>query len=357
MDSAKKRVLIVDDSVFARKIVADIIESSPDLEVVGAATNGVEGLKMLEQLRPDVVTLDVEMPHMDGIETLKQIMETRPTPVVMISSLTTAGAMVSMEALRIGAIDVMAKPHGSHSLGLTSSRNEVVAKILAAANVDLTRIRPIAPTKVKPAVNSYLAPGTAFPVVLIASSTGGPRALRTLIPGLATGNGAAYFIVQHIPEGFSALLAQDLNALTDLTVREAQEGDALKPGEVLMAKAGYHSMFNKSGKIELNQGPLLWGVRPSADITMASAIPVFKNRLIGAILTGMGRDGADGVRMIKEAGGATVAEHESTCVVYGMPRVAIESGCVDVIAPLDRIAEAINASVVQTAKRHARSAA
>jgi two-component system chemotaxis response regulator CheB len=357
MIAHRKRVLIIDDSVFARKIVSDILASSPELQVVGTATDGREGLRMIEALEPDVVTLDVEMPGLDGIQTLEAIMRDFPTPVVMLSSLTVRGARESVTAFRLGAVDVMAKPHGTHSIGLTAQADELIAKVAAAAHVVVAALRPV-PTTVTPRAPAASVPaGSAYPIVIIASSTGGPRALRGLVPELTADAGAAYAVVQHLPEGFSAAFAHDINSLTDLNVREAEDGDTLRSGDVLFAKSGWHLVFDRSRLTRLTRTAPLWGVRPSADATMASAAPVFGSRLIGVVLTGMGRDGANGLRLIKEVGGITVAEDESTCIVYGMPRAAIEEGVVDIVAPLDKMAEAIRRSVRRVAQAHQEKAA
>lgn len=349
--SDKKRVLVVDDSVFARKIVSEMIAASPSLEVVGMAKNGTEALSMIEKLSPDVVTLDVEMPGINGIETLKRIMAEHPTPVVMVSSLTTSGAQESIQALKIGAVDIMAKPHGSHSLGMTpAQRDELVSKVIAAADVKLANLLPV--RKPKEVTKTLLPPisPTHYPVVAIASSTGGPRALRTIVPGLPTTAGVAYVIVQHLPAGFSKPLAEDLNEMTPLNVRESETGDMLRPGDLIFAKAGFHTVFERNGQVRLTSDPPLWGVRPSADVTMASMVPVFGSRLIGVVLTGMGHDGANGVRLFKEAGGLAIAEHESTCVVYGMPRSAYETGAVENMVPLTGMPDAINEAIVRSLK-------
>jgi len=351
MPRESTRVLVVDDSVFARKIVTDIISAAPNLTVAGTAANGVEGLAKVRELRPDVVTLDIEMPKMDGIETLRQLMAECPTPVVMVSSLTVSGARESMIALRLGAVDVMAKPHGSHSMGLTLQSDELIRKINAAAEVDIGRLAPLAAPVHAARLGSRPRFGQDFPIVMIASSTGGPRALRMVVPALSALSGAAFVAVQHIPEGFSAMLAQDLNEMSELTVREAKDGDRPEPGTLLLAKAGYHLVMSRARTLNLTLSPQLWGVRPSADVTMVSAAPLFAQRLVGVVLTGMGSDGAAGLKSIKERGGATIAEHESTCVVYGMPRVAIESGAVDIIAPIDKIPEAIEGAISSTARR------
>lgn len=356
MPKSMVRVLVVDDSVFARKIVSDLLDSSPQITVIGTATNGIEALAKVEELSPDVVTLDVEMPKMDGIETLRQLMLTHPTPVVMVSSLTVAGARESMTALRLGAVDVMAKPHGTHSIGLTAQADDLIAKVLAAAEVEVANLVPLVPLAPPSRPRKSLPAQRVdadFPIVIIASSTGGPRALRSVIPALSASSGAAFIVIQHIPPTFSAILAQDLNGISELTVREAADGDRPEPGTLLFAKAGYHLVASRSHAMNLSLAPPLWGVRPSADVTMVSAAAVFGARLVGVILTGMGSDGAAGIQAIKERGGITIAEHESTCVVYGMPRVAIESGAVDVIAPINRIPEAIAAAIHSSSRRKA----
>ncbi|MCX6343710.1 MAG: CheB methylesterase domain-containing protein [Armatimonadetes bacterium] len=185
-------------------------------------------------------------------------------------------------------------------------------------------------------------------MIAIASSTGGPRALRIIVPNLPTDSGAAYVIIQHLPEGFSGPLARDLNNMTALNVRESAEGDRLKPGDLIFARAGYHTIFDKKGDIHLTTDPLYLGVRPSADITMISMVPVFGSRLIGVVLTGMGHDGTDGVRHIKKSGGFNIAEHQSSCVVYGMPRAAFESGCIDKVAPLTSISDVISEAIFRS---------
>lgn len=326
-------------------MISGIVEESPDLELAGLATNGVEALAQIARLKPDVVTLDVEMPELDGLETLRRIMRECPTPVVMLSSLTTRGASESIKALALGAIDVMAKPFGHHSLGIQAQAEELVGKILAAAAVDVASLSPIAapappPRTLPPTVQEH-----DFPVVIIASSTGGPRALRLLIPQLSPSLGAGYIIVQHLPDGFSGPMAEDLDNITDLHVREAAEGDVVRPGEVFVARSGSHCVVGRGGKLTLSSAPPMWGVRPAADVTMTSAAPVFGRRLIGVVLTGMGQDGADGLRVIREAGGQTLAEDQSSCVIYGMPRVAIERGFVGTVAPIERMGSAIGAVI------------
>ncbi|MCE5324619.1 chemotaxis response regulator protein-glutamate methylesterase [bacterium] len=350
--SAKKRVLVVDDSVFARKITTDILSASPNLDVVGFAVNGLDALKKIKELKPDVVTLDIEMPKLNGIETLRRIMQECPTPVLMLSSLTTQGATESVQALRYGAVDVMAKPNSSLGLGMSMLAEDLVAKVLAAADVEVSHLSLVEQAPSHPRVQTSRPAITKFPIVMIASSTGGPRALRTLIPDLTDSDGVAYVIVQHLPPGFTGPFARDLDTQTILNVRESAEGDTIKPGDVMFAKSGFHTVFDKRGIVHITSDPPLWGVRPSADVTMASAVPVFHDRLIGVVLTGMGRDGANGLKLIKDAGGVTLGEHESSCVVYGMPRAAAEMGVVDKVVPLQEMAEAIFDTVLKVAQSH-----
>jgi two-component system chemotaxis response regulator CheB len=357
MSAGRKRVLVVDDSVFARRIVSDIISSSVHLQVVGTAVNGRDALDQFRRLKPDVVTLDIEMPEMDGLEVLRTIMRERPTPVVILSSLTTRGARESFAALGLGAVDVMAKPHGSHSIGLAQQADELIAKVVAAAGVDTASLRVPSAPRVAPARPANVRWSSAPPVVIIASSTGGPRALRTLVPQLSNEYGAAYVIIQHLPEGFSGPMAQDLNALTSLEVRETSDGDQVQSGHVLVARSGFHCVIEHGGRIRLAKTAPMWGVRPAADVTMASAVPVYGSRLVGVVLTGMGCDGTEGLRMIKQAGGATIAEHESSCVIYGMPRSVVEAGVVDATAPIDRVGAAIDKACARVSGQRAHKAA
>lgn len=350
-------MLVVDDSVFARKTISDILTSSPLIDVVGFARDGIEALKLVPELKPDVVTLDVEMPRMDGIETLRRLMSEHPIPVVMLSALTTAGASKSIEALKLGAVDVMAKPNGSYGIGLASEKDELISKVLVAARVQVSKLLPATKAGPRRRIVSKASTVDSFPVVIIASSTGGPKALRTIVPDLTLEQGCAYVVVQHLPEGFSSPLARDLDTLTDLNVRESEDNYELKPGDMLFARAGFHTVFDQRGRVKITTDPPLWGVRPSADVTMASAAPLFGDRLVGVVLTGMGRDGANGIRAIKDAGGIAIAEHESSCVVYGMPRAAVETGVVDFVAPLLQIPSVIHKAVLKIARRLDKSAA
>lgn len=340
-----KRVLIIDDSVFIRKLLKDIVNQSGEFTVAGVAINGRDALRQIHEIEPDVITLDVEMPVMNGLETLGAIMKQRPTPVVMLSSLTTKGASTSIAALQLGAVDVVAKPIVNGFPQLQEIAGEIIAKLRAAAAVNPARLVPTdsltAPVK---KITRTQTAGSTLPVVMIAASTGGPRALRQIIPQLHSEVSAFYFVIQHLPVGFTKHFAQDLDKISWLNVREAEEGDTPKPDTLLVAPAGKHSAFTRGGKITLTEEPPLWGVRPAADIPMCTAAEIFGSRVVGAVLTGMGRDGAHGLLQIKKHGGRTLAEDQTTCVIYGMPKAAAENGAAQQIVKLDDMPAAIAAS-------------
>jgi two-component system chemotaxis response regulator CheB len=347
------RVLVVDDSAFMRRVVSEAIAAEPDMELAGVAINGLDALIKVEQLQPDVVTLDVEMPEMDGLTALRHLMTRYPRPVIMLSSLTQQGAVTTLRALSIGAVDFVAKPSGSISLDFHRVKDELVQKIRVAAKAKI-RAHVSAPAGTAPAVAKPVPPvgrkvsttNTHFDrLVVIGSSTGGPRALGTLIPALPVDHHTAYLIVQHMPAGFTKSLADRLDSFSQLSVREAAPGDHLETGVALLAPGDFHLRVSASGCIELDDGPRVHGVRPSVDVTLASVVERFGKRAITAILTGMGVDGADGAVALHAAGGFVLAEDESTCVVWGMPRAVFERGVVDRVVPLDKMADAIVAAL------------
>ena len=348
------RVLVVDDSAFMRKMVTEILDGDADCQVVGQAKNGDEALQKLEMLRPDVITLDVEMPVMDGLTALGEIMDRRPTPVVMLSSLTQQGADMTMRCLERGAVDFVGKPGGAISLNIAAVGAELIAKVKVGARARITtlavvRKAPPAPkaggfglreVPASPAPPLSGAGGRQGRVLLIGSSTGGPRALQTLVPSLPADLGVPVVIVQHMPPGFTASLAQRLDSESPLCVHEAAPGDALVPGHVLVAPGGRHLQFDALGKVFLSDEPPVHGVRPSVDVTLDSLSRLYGKRLVAVLLTGMGKDGARGLKALHDLGGETLAEDESTCVVYGMPRAAWELGGVGQMLPLPQIAAA-----------------
>lgn len=344
------RVLVVDDSAFIRYTLTKHLEADPAISVVGTARDGLEALAKIPALRPDVVTMDVEMPGMDGLTTLQRVMKECPTPVIMLSSLTQRGARTTIQALMRGAVDFVPKP--TASTDLREVIEELIAKIKAAAGV---RSMPALSSVAEgvsaagyetPAPRSEERAGLSpfrigDPLVIIGSSTGGPRALQQVIPNLPGDLPAAVVVIQHMPAGFTAPLAQRLNEASVLTVQEAADGDRLARGLVLLAPGDYHLRFQGGKQVVLDQGPRVNHVRPSVDVTIESAVAYHGAAVIGVILTGMGSDGAAGARLIKQAGGRVIVEDESTAVVYGMPRSVAEAGLADVSVPLPEVASVV----------------
>ncbi len=338
-------VLIVDDSAFMRKMVTEIVSEDPALCVAGQARDGADALRLLDALRPDVVTLDVEMPVMDGLAALEQIMQRRPTPTIMLSSLTQAGADMTLRCLERGAVDFVGKPSGSISLDIRKIAGELVAKIKAAAGVRKTALGPVSPARRFAPPSPVLGRGVrgAGPasLLVIGASTGGPRALQTLVPALPARLNVPVVIVQHMPAGFTASLARRLDDDSAFTVREAADGDRLQPGVALVAPGGRHLQFDGTGVARVSDEPPVHGVRPAVDVTLSSLARLYGDRTVAVLLTGMGKDGARGLKMIRDLGGRTLAEDESTCVVYGMPKAAADLVAVERLLPLPQIAGAL----------------
>ncbi|NPV25942.1 MAG: chemotaxis response regulator protein-glutamate methylesterase [Firmicutes bacterium] len=348
---SKIRVLVVDDSAFMRKVISDLINADPQLEVVGTARNGEEALAKIGQLQPDVVTMDVEMPVMDGLTALDKIMRSQPLPVIMLSSVTQSGPAATMKALEKGAIDFIAKPSGPISLDINQVQNELILKIKTSKQARLTkssgRILSQRSFNIKPPVS--VCEPQLNRLVLIGTSTGGPRALNEVIPALPANFPAGVLIVQHMPPGFTRSLAERLDNLSAIHVKEAVDGDEVRAGVAYIAPGDYHMVLTANGRtgdrhlfIHLTQDPPIAGHRPSVDVMISSAAEVFWGPVVAVILTGMGQDGTQGVKKLKSRGQSKViAEDQSTCVVYGMPKAAIESGCVDKVVPLPLVADEI----------------
>jgi two-component system chemotaxis response regulator CheB len=333
------RVLIIDDSAFVRQALQRMLADDPELEVVGLAQDGKQGVEKVLELKPDVVTLDVQMPRMGGLEALERIMAEHPVPVLLLSSLTRQGADVTLRGLELGALDFVDKSSVG-SMSLLTLGEELRAKLKAIARVPASRLSARAREPLAgPAVGK-----AGVEAVVIATSTGGPPALQAIIPRLPATLQAAVLIVQHMPMGFTRSLAERLALRSALPVREAQEGEPVNRGQVLIAPAGLHMKLRRRGekvKVWLDEEPKSALHRPSADVLMASAAKVYGARTLGVILTGMGSDGVLGLRAIREAGGPALAESEETCVIYGMPKAALEAGVVDKSVPLHRIADEI----------------
>lgn len=339
--SQKIRVLIVDDSAVIRKLLEKIFSSAKDIEVVGTASDPYIARDKLVALKPDVMTLDVEMPRMDGISFLEKVMQHFPTRTIIFSSLAKTGSETYLRALEAGAIEIMEKPSIDVSQTLEALSKDIVEKVRAVAKARINPIKkvvtPGAPVeKIKPTAMAR----TTHQLLAVASSTGGTEALKVFLSGMPA-DIPGTLVVQHMPPGFTKSFADNLNAMFPFEVKEAQEGDQVVPGRVLIAPGNYHMEITRSGAfyyVKLHQGPQLHSVRPAADYLMKSVAKYVGKNAMGVVLTGMGKDGAEGLLEMKNAGAYTVAQNEETCVVYGMPAAAVALGAADKILPLDKIA-------------------
>ncbi len=329
------KILIVDDSLLMQKILVDLLHSDPQISVVGTARDGEEALHKIASLHPDVVTMDIEMPRMDGLTAVKKIMATTPLPVVMISALAQPEAQLTLKALELGAVDYVPKPSGPISLNMDAVRAELISKIktAASANVQLTN-RLVAEEAEPVKAKGYNR------VISIAASTGGPAAVTYILKHIPK-NSPPILVVQHMQKGMTKLFAEGLNNECKFKVKEAEEGDLVKEGLALIAPGGFHMQVTKTSKISLTTSPPVNYVRPSADMLMSSAARAYAAKNIGVVLTGMGVDGAKGIEAIKKKGGITIAQDKKSCVVFGMPNAAIKTGCVDCVTALEQIPKAI----------------
>ena len=347
MNETLTTVLVVDDSAFMRKLIAEMVEASGEYCVVGTATDGVEALEQVRALAPDIVTLDIEMPRLDGLQALEQIMKEMPRPVVMLSAAGSEhGNEMTLRALERGAIEFVRKPSGPISIDLLTVREELAAALNAARAVNMKGVRtPNAPTaRVTTDVPAKKSVVSATRVVAIAASTGGPRALGEIVPHLPENLGAAVLIVQHMPREFTRTLSRRLDAMSRLSVSEAEDGEPLRENRVYVAPGGYHMRVDGvvgDGTIRLDTSPTVWGVRPAADPLFASVAEVFGASAIGVILTGMGRDGADGLRQIREAGGMGAVQDRDSSIVYGMPQAALALAGADRVVAAQEMARVI----------------
>ncbi len=328
----KIRVLVVDDSAFMRKYISDIINKEPDMQVIDSAGDGNTAIEKVKSLKPDVVTLDVEMPGKNGLEVLREIKKTSSAEVIMLSGLTTEGSVVTIEALSIGAFDFVEKPGRATLYQMQEMKKNLLDKIHYAwklknkkANMNMSRVA----TEEK---NVHIKASSKIEAIALGASTGGPKVLYDVITSLPKDIDVPVFVVQHMPPGFTKAFADRLDKNSFLRVVEAKHEEAIKPGVVYIAPGGYHMIINP-GKIILDTSPAIHGVRPAVDKLFISAAEVYKDKILCCVFTGMGRDGAEGVKAIKAKGGLTMAQDESTSVIYGMPRAAYETGCVDVVLP------------------------
>lgn len=346
------RVLICDDSPFMRRLLTDLL-SAGGMSVVGEAADGAALLATVRETRPDVITLDVEMPGMDGISALRELMRTAPTPVVMVSAFTARGARATVDALAAGAVDAVQKPPlGAGPAGWGPLRDDLLGRVRTAARA---RVRPLrAPRRgvvsmtAGPPGAALAAPaqGADATLVVIATSTGGPRALAEVLCRLPSPLGAGVIVVQHMPVGFTRSLAERLDLESALTVREAADGDQIRPDTALLAPGGQH-LEVAMGRVHLSSAPPIGALRPRADVTLETAAKAYGRRVLVVVLTGMGNDGERGTAAVKRAGGRALAEDERTCVVYGMPRAIVLAGLADAVLPLDAMPLAIVEAVAR----------
>jgi len=358
-------VVVADDSPFVCRLLTSYLQSSLDFQVVGTALNGARAVELVKELRPDAVTLDLEMPEMNGLEALEHIMHDCPTPVVLVSGVSRRAAAITLQALNMGAVDFILKYTPGVDTDPMALRQEIMAKVRAASQIKVIRslrsrrldretvpapypAYPSEPERaqgIAPTVDEERArrrevlPFLPGGVVVIGASTGGPVALRELLSNLPADFSAAVIIIQHMPAAFTGVLAAQLDRQSPLKVKEAEAGDRLQPGLVLVAPGGYHLLLRPDSRVVLNQGPEIGGHRPSIDVTMQSVAQLYGARTKGVVLTGMGNDGSLGLVAIRAKGGKTFAQDAASCVVNGMPQRAIEKGVVNHIAPPARIAQ------------------
>jgi len=336
----KIRVLVVDDSAVVRKVFSEELSREKDIEVIGTAPDPYVARDKIVSLKPDVITLDVEMPRMDGLTFLKKLMKHYPLPVIIISSLTKKGGKLGMEALSLGALEVMSKPSSSYSVGEMSV--QLVDKIRAVAKLKVSSRRGETSNKIAPSkITSKALSRTTNKVIAIGASTGGTEALKVVLTAMPP-NAPGTVVVQHMPANFTTSFAERLNELSAMTIKEAEDGDYLSNGIGLVAPGNYHMLLKRSGAryyVQVKKGPLVHHQRPAADVLFNSVSKYAGSNAVGVILTGMGADGAAGLLKMKEAGAHTVAQDEKSCVVFGMPKEAIKLGAAEKVVPLKNITE------------------
>lgn len=350
------RVLIIDDSALMRRVLRDILSSDPEIEVVGASPDPIAAFRDIERFAPDVLTLDVEMPKMDGLTFLEQLMRTRPTPVVMVSSLTEAGCETTFRALELGALDFITKPKLDIQRGTIDLSDELIRKVKSAAVAKLGARRPLSMRPVAVAPSPRALSSVSDAVIAIGASTGGTEALAQVLSAVPS-DAPGIVIVQHMPEKFTRHFAERLDRLCAVRVKEAVDGDRVIPGHVLLAPGGLqHMEIARSGatfNVRLVDGPPVHHSRPAVDVLFKSVARALGRNAVGVILTGMGQDGADGMLQMRQAGARTIAQDEATSVVYGMPKEARDRGAAEHIRPLRDIASTMVALAAGLSMRNA----
>jgi two-component system chemotaxis response regulator CheB len=384
-DGKRIRVLIVDDSAFMRKVLQSIISADPSMEVCGEARDGKDAVEKTEQLNPDVLTMDINMPHVDGLQATEIIMSKQPKPIVIVSSESRDGADITLKALELGAIDFVAKPSSGIDLDMNSVRDELVRKLKLASKVRVIRtavrsklgaeiassaprtepapahgrlasaaaVAAPAPTLQRPqpagppTTNPTLARANGkFPVVVLAASTGGPQTLMNLVPRFPQGFAGAVILVQHMPGNFTGQFSQQLADIAQIKVKEAEHGEMLQPGVLYVCPGSHHLRVTPTGRITLDDGPRISGYRPCADVTMETAAHYAGPMGIGVVLTGMGNDASRGVQTMKDVGGHVIAQDEASSIIFGMPAEAIKTGAVDQVLGIDNIFGAVEKRVL-----------
>jgi len=336
------KVLVVDDSTIVRQKFTEELSKAPDIEVVGAAPDPYVARDMIVSLKPDVLTLDIEMPRMDGLTFLKLLMSKHPLPVIVVSSLTTKGGTMAMEALESGAVEVLAKPGGSFSVGEMSA--QLIDKIRAASKVRLfSRQSPTGKSSSTVSVPKSAITTTTNKIIAIGASTGGTEALSVVLAQLPP-SCPGIVVTQHMPPHFTKTFADRLNTICHVKVKEGADNDSVVPGTCLIAPGNFHMLLKRSGAryhVEVKTGPMIHHQRPAVDVMFNSVAKYAGGNAVGVILTGMGADGAAGLKAMKEAGAKTIAQDEESCVVFGMPKEAIKTGCVDKVMNLKKISQGI----------------
>jgi two-component system, chemotaxis family, protein-glutamate methylesterase/glutaminase len=367
--SKKTRVLIVDDSAFMRKVLQGIIASDPQLEVCGEARDGRDAVTQTETLKPDVISMDINMPHVDGLQATEIIMSSNPKPILIVSSESREGADVTLKALELGAIDFIPKPSGGIDLDMSSVKEELCRKLKMAAKVRVVRtatrsklqhevasssprVEPASKNgdnglqEVRAAVNAAAKSAGKFPFIVLASSTGGPATLMKFIPYFPKDFPGAVLLVQHMPGNFTAQFSSQLAEVSRIKVKEAEAGEIIVPGHLYVCPGSHHLRVSPTGRISLDDGPRVSGYRPCADLALESAAEYAGPMTIGVILTGMGNDGAKGAQAVHSVGGHVIAQDESTAVIFGMPQEAIKTGAVEQVLPIEAIYQGIEKRIL-----------
>lgn len=349
----KIKIIVVDDSAFMRKSLSIILASDPGIEVIATAKDGLEGVELVKKMKPDLVTLDIEMPRMDGLTALKKIMKENPVPVIMVSSLTTEGADSTLKALELGAVDFIPKEMSFVSVNIVSIKDDLIKKVKAIVKQGTikNRLSGLTGKTTRSAITGRSGfrgtlPKIGYKAVALGISTGGPLSLQKLVPKLMHNINCPIFIVQHMPPKFTKSLADRLNSMSSLTVVEAEDNKPVENNTVYIAPGGSHLKVMKNGfgipKIRISDLPSDTLHRPSVDVMLDSVIDVYGRQTLGVIMTGMGKDGLEGIKKLKALGGHAIAQDEQSCVVYGMPKAIVDNNLADVIVPLEKISETIN---------------